>query len=586
MLITRVRVTNFRGWVDLDLRPRGHALIIGEPRAGRSDLVAALTRVLDPRSTRMHPTIGDIHQEMSSGSVVTAPYAEIEVTLAQLPADVELEADGALEPLLADGSVDGSGNASPAAPLGLRLAYRVSHDAPTDSLDHRVFYPVASDPSVDKYVRVPAAVRELLPVVFMDASRPLQLRAEGVLRRLVNDHDPVNATAALKALEADVAVAASAMSTSAAIQAVLDAVLHQDGPARRIGDSPVSAADVQFLPEDGSLAGLLRAVQPVLRLDQAGPLPLASHGSTTAAALSAAEALLLCAAISGLLVIGDDLGEGLDGPTTEHLTGALRGASSQVWLTTRRADAARAFETNEVIRLTRHTGSRLVHQVSPPADRKEASVHRHIQGQLLPALTATTLTICEGRHDLSAFSAADRRRLATVLPLAAHGVRLISADSGSGGGTSQIPLVGGLAKQLGYRVVALVDGDPAKYAAATLSQIEAVCDVLVRLPTSMAVERAILAGAEAPHIRAAASVFPTFGQADPTIGKIDGDVADAVMNLLHKKGLHEQFLTALVDETGMLPPVMESVLDKVAHCSSPTYTGPTRIDLVDPTAAP
>lgn len=586
MLITQVRVSNFRGWGDLDLRPRGHALVIGEPRAGRSDLIAALTRVLDPRSTRMQPTTGDIHQDMSTGAVVMASYGEVEVTLAQLPVDVELEADGALEPLLDDGSVDGSGNANPAAPLGLRLAYRVSYDAITDSLDHRVFYPVASDPIVDKYVRVPTAVRELLPVVFLNASRPLQLRAEGVLRRLVTDHDPVNATAALQTLEVDVAVAASAMSTSAAIRAVLDAVLHQDGPARRIGDAPVSAADIQFLPEDGSLAGLLRAIQPVLRLDQAGPLPLASHGSTTAAALSAAEALLLCASINGALVIGDDVGEGLDGPTTEHLTGALRGASPQVWLTTRRADAARAFETNEVIRLTRHTGTRMVHQVSPPADRKEASVHRHIQGQLLPALTATTLTVCEGRHDLSAFTGADRRHLAMGLPLAAHGVRLISADSGSGGGTSQIPLVAGLAKQLGYRVVALVDGDRAKYAAATLTQIEAACDAVVRVPTSIAVERAILAGATAAHIRAAASVFPTFGQPDPTLGKGDDDVADAVMSLLHKKGLHEQFLAALVDETGVLPAVMKSALDSVVHCSSPNYTGPTRIDLVDSTATP
>ena len=586
MLITQVRVTNFRGWDELDLRPRGHVVVIGEPRAGRSDLIAALTRVLDPRSTRMQPMTGDIHQDMSSGTQVMADYAEVQVTLTQLPADVELEADGALEPLLPDGTVDESGNANPAAPLGLRLAYRVSYDAPTDILEHRVFYPVASDPTLNKYVRVPTAVRELLPVVFLGASRPLQLRAEGVLRRLVTDHDSVNATAALQALEADIAVAASRMSANAAIQAVLDAVLTQDGPARRIGDSPVTAADVQFLPEDGSLAGLLRAVQPVLRLDQAGPLPLASHGSTVAAALSAAEALLLCSAIPGALVIGDDVGEGLDGPTTEQLTGALRQASSQVLLTTRRVDAVRAFETNEVVRLTRHTGTRLVHQVSPPVDRKEASVHRHIQGQLLPALTATTLAVSEGRHDLSAFSAADRRQIATVLPLAAHGVRLISADSGSGGGTSQIPLVASLAKQLGYRVVAIVDGDPVKYATAALTQIEAACDVVVRLPTSVAVERAILIGATVAHIRAAASVFPTFGQPDPTLGQSDNDVAAAVTQLLHKKGLHEQFFRALVDETGVLPPVMESALANVANCSSPIYTGPSRIDLVDPTTTP
>ncbi|GAB4077531.1 OLD family protein [Nostocoides australiense] len=586
MLITHIRITNFRGWEDLDLKPRGHALVFGEPRAGRSDLIAALTRVLDPRSTRMQPTTGDVHQDMSSGTLVMAGYAEVEVTFAQLPADVELEADGALEPLLPDGTVDGSGAANPAAPLGLRLAYRVSYDATTDSLDHRVFYPVASDPTLDKYVRVPTAVRELLPVVFFGASRPLQLRAEGVLRRLVTDHDSVNATAALQTLEADIAAAASTMSASAAIQAVLDAVLTQNGPARRIGDSPLTAADVQFLPEDGSLAGLLRAVQPMLRLDQAGPLPLASHGSTAAAALSAAEALLLCSAIPGAIVIGDDVGEGLDGPTTEHLTGSLRRASSQVVLTTRRADAVRAFETVEVVRLTRHTGSRLVHQVSPPVDRKEASVHRHIQGQLLPALTATTLAVCEGRHDLSAFSAADRRQVATVLPLAAHGVRLISADSGSGGGTSQIPLVANLAKQLGYRVVAIVDGDPAKYATEALAQIKAACDAVVRLPTSVAVERAILIGASVDHIRAAASVFPTFGQPDPCLGRSDNDVVAGVTRLLHKKGLHEQFFTALVDETGALPPLMESALASVALCSSPTYTGPSQIDLVDLSTIP
>lgn len=584
MLITQVRATNFRGWEDLNLRPRGHVLAVGEPRAGRSDLVSALTRVLDPRSTRAQPTTNDIHQSMSAGEATIAPYAEVEVTLAQLSADLELEADGALEPLLADGTVDASGNADPAAPLGLRLAYRVSYDVASDTVDHRVFYSAVSDPSVEKYVRVPTSVREMLPVVFLDSSRPLQLRAEGVLRRLIADHDPVSATAALHAFEAEVAVAATAVSKTAVFQTVLDAVLHQNGPARRIGDSSVSAADIQFLPEDGSLSGLLRTVQPVLRLDKSGPLPLASHGSTTSAALSAAEALLLCGAVAGALVISDDIGEGLDGPTTEHLTGALRAASQQVWLTTRRSDAARAFETSEIIRLTRHTGTRIGHQVAPPVDRREASVHRHIQTQLLPALTATTVAVCEGRHDLSAFSAADRRHPAS-LPLAAHGIRLLSADAGSGGGTSQIPLVANLAKQLGYRVVALIDGDPAKHAAGAVTAIESACDAVVRLPDSMAVERAILAGATAAQVRAAAKVFPSFGQSDPTIGANDAEDSEAVMKLLHKKGLHEQFLAALVDETGVLPAVMQDALSNVVLCSSPAYAGPTRIDLAAPTTA-
>ena len=97
---------------------------------------------------------------------------------------------------------------------------------------------------------------------------------------------------------------------------------------------------------------------------------------------------------------------------------------------------------------------------------------------------------------------------------------------------------------------------------------------------------AILIGATVTDIRTAASVFPTFGQPDPTLGQGDDDVADAVMSLLHKKGLHEQFFTALVDETGVLPPVMANALAGVVLSSSPTYPGPTRIDLVDPTATP
>lgn len=622
MRITRLRASNFRGWAELDLRPSSHVLVVGEPRAGRTDLVSALTRVLDPRSTRAQPSIADIHQQVTqqsnqastqgateSGSteaaaqapaegpaaespvaegsvalVTHADFGEIEVTLADLDADLEQEADGALEPLLADGTVDESGNADASASLGLRIAYRVTYEAATDTLEHRVYFPAMSDPGSGKYTRVPTAVRLMIPVVFLDAARPLQLRAEGLLRRLIAEHDPEAATTALRALETQVVAAAGALSGTTAISTVLNAVLSETGPSRRIGDRPVTSSDVQFLPEDGSLAGLLRAVQPVVALDQAGPLPLSNHGSTTSAVLAASEALIMASSTHGALIVGDDLGEGLDGPATEHLAGALRAGSAQVWLTTRRADAARAFEVGEIIRLTRHTGVRIVHVVAPPADRKEAAVHRHVQGQLLPALTAPTVAIAEGRHDLAAYSAADRRRGASDMPLAAHGIRLISADTGSGGGTTQIPRVANLAKQLGYRVVALIDGDPSKTSADKVQEIKDACDAVVRLPDSMAVERAILAGATAAQLRAASAIFAEFGQPDPTDGTDDKDMPKAVMKALHSNGLHEQFLGALVDETGTLPVVMKNALLGVALAGAPGYSGPKRIDLADPTA--
>jgi putative ATP-dependent endonuclease of OLD family len=254
--ITQLRAFDFRGWHDLDLRPRAHVLAVGEPRSGRSDLVHALQRVLDPRSTRRQPSTADIRQSHvavsgSGSSNILAPFAEVEVTLANLPHAVEQEADGAMEPLLADGTVDQSGHASPHALLGLRLAYRVSYDPSTDAVEHRVFYPLLSDPSADRYVRVPTAVRALLPVVFLDSARPLQLRAEGLLRQLITDNDPLASATALHDLDHDVAAAAATLSTNAAIESVLDALLDSAGPARRIGDGPITGKDVQFLPDDG-----------------------------------------------------------------------------------------------------------------------------------------------------------------------------------------------------------------------------------------------------------------------------------------------------------------------------------------------
>jgi len=60
-------------------------------------------------------------------------------------------------------------------------------------------------------------------------------------------------------------------------------------------------------------------------------------------------------------------------------------------------------------------------------------------------------------------------------------------------------------------------------------------------------------------------------------------VPNVVMKALHSNGLHEQFLGALVDETGALPPVLTNALLSVALAGAPGYPGPKRIDLTDPT---
>jgi putative ATP-dependent endonuclease of OLD family len=609
MRVSRLRATNFRGWSQLDLKRSGDVVIVGEPRAGRTDLIAALTRVLDPRSTRLSPNMSDIHQHLASEvqaatfadagsvpetaqgadasagaatmsmSIERAAFAEVELTLRELGSDIEQEVPGVLEPTTADGEVDDSGHAGPTAPLGLRLTYRVAYDAAADALTHVLYFPALSNPDSEQFARVPSSLRLMLPVVFLDAARPLQLRAEGLLRRLLTERDPDAVSTALRALESQIVDAAGALSKTAVLAGLLNAILSDAGPARRVGDRPLTADDVQFLPDDGSLAGILRALQPLLSLDQAGHLALTSHGSTTTAAIGASEALILAKSTQGAVIIGDDFGEGLDGPSAEHLAAAMKASGGQVWLTTRRAEVARTFDVSEIVRLTRRGGARSVHGVPTPADKKEVAAQRHLQTQLLPALTVRTVGIVEGRHDLTTYTAADRLAKPPALPLAGHGIQLISADSGDGGGTSQIPRVAALAKALGFRVVGLIDRDPAKNSEDVLQSIEDACDAVVRLPESMAIERALLAGADPTDLRTAAAVMPSFGQQDPTVGEAEDELPEVLRRALHKNGLHEAFMAALVAESSKLPPVIRDALDHVAMLGDLDYSGAKRIDL-------
>jgi len=68
MRIRQLRVSSFRGWRQLDLRPGHHSLVVGAPRAGRSDLIEALRRVLDPDSTRVLPGEFDVYRPTAATS--------------------------------------------------------------------------------------------------------------------------------------------------------------------------------------------------------------------------------------------------------------------------------------------------------------------------------------------------------------------------------------------------------------------------------------------------------------------------------------------------------------------------------------
>ncbi|MFE7528052.1 hypothetical protein ACFU7Y_20390 [Kitasatospora sp. NPDC057542] len=609
MRVTRLLIEGFRGWEHLDVRPREHVLLAAVPRAGRTDLLAALARALDPNSSR-GAALSDLHQKWVTdpaaepGTDAAEPEtdaaedvqeaapsrrlervaaAQVEVTLTDFDADVQQLLDGVLEPLEPDGRASAASEAPADAALCVRLAYRLTYDEAAESLESVVYFPARSNPELGQYHRVPASTRRALPVVVLDTGLPLQLRAGMGLRRILDDRDAKAATAAFDMLALAVEEAVTQLSADTAITEAVDAVLAVGGAGTLIGDTPVTAEQVGFRAEDGSVAALLRTLRAALHLDNGGMLGLAQHGSTVSAVLAMAEAMLL-ATVPGAVVLADDFGDQLDASATEHLASLLRSRSGQVWLSTRRPEAARAFEPTEVVRLVRHGGVRSHHQFTKITDRKALSAMRQWHTQLLAALTAPVVAITEGPHDVAAIGMVDRRRPPAQLPLSAHGVRLVAAGTGGDGGTSQIPRIADLARQLGFRVLVLIDRDrDNQQTTDELTKIQASCDVVLRLPLGAAIERALVEGLPLPEVAAASAALTEYGIPDPMSGATDEWAVSNLCKVIHKQGLHEQFLEALYsDGKAQHPPLILNALAELARAADPAYDGPQVIDLALP----
>lgn len=75
MRVLRCTVANFRGFESAEVVPRGHVVLVGEPRAGRSDLLAALSKVFEIDTSRVDEF--DFHDSdiTREAHLVRVPYA-------------------------------------------------------------------------------------------------------------------------------------------------------------------------------------------------------------------------------------------------------------------------------------------------------------------------------------------------------------------------------------------------------------------------------------------------------------------------------------------------------------------------------
>jgi hypothetical protein len=582
MRVRQLRISSFRGWRDLELKAGSHALVVGEPRAGRTALIEALRRVLDPDSTRTPPNEFDAYladpadeEPIDGDSEVDIRSAEVEVVLSDLGEVLKQHFFRRLE--LWDTEDDELVEASTADDLDedrhelvLRLCYRLRWNPEEAVGEHWVGYPKTSDPDDETYDRARRLDRAMLPFIFLTPGQPLTLRPDSVFRTLLNSGGDDLATA-LQELATAVDSATDGLSATEVVTAVLDDVV---GPVRGTLDidTETAIADiVNFRAEGGSVAGLLRALQPALRLGSPEALPLRRHGSTTAAVLAAAEALVV-ADQAGAVVACDDFGDQLDAGAAEHLARELRRACDQLWMSTRRPEAARAFLPEEMVRLSLRVGERTAHQMETPTDKRELSVVRQLHLQLLPAMSSRAIVVFEGRHDVAALTAISQRRPGKHSP-ATYGVRFVESE-----GHTEVVKICKLARQLGFRVVAGLDFDkPGQGADRSFAEAQQVADDVVRLPERFAIEMALVHGVPRQ------SLLDAFAELDKQwqLGLAgmdqldDRDLEKRVAKALHKSGLHAQYVYLL---EGQVPPkVAMRFLDQAVELARGKLTGPVTL---------
>ena len=572
MRVARLEITRFRGFESFVLVPRGSVVVVGEPRAGRSDLIAALRRVLDPRSVQARPSEWDVFRPLpelteldgDGDAEVAIPLTSVKVSLMSLSPEVEQDLDDRLELLDPETGEVADPAAADDAELGIRLTYCLRYGADEQQLEHWLEYAKSGQ-------RVPRADREALRAFILERNPPLQLRSEGILRRLASEPNPDALAATLLSFAEAITEATTTLTRSDEVQAGLKLVVNH-GPKRLLElDDTDPTVGIGFTAEDGSMAALLRAVQPTLDLDEhAGNLPLSSHGSTTAAVLATAEASAV-AQTDHAIVLADDFGDQLDAAAAEYLAARLRRRGGQLWLTTRRAEVISAFDATDLVRLTRHTGARQHFQLSENADRKERARRRHVSTLLAPAMSARTVILLEGPHDFETYTTVERRRFQELAktPVSALGMRFVTASaSGGEGGKQELAKLARLAKDFGLSIRVVLDHDKPGSDADLLEELKTMADLIVRLPPRAAVERAIVDGLEPVVLR---SVLETLND-DHDLGLDvkaidDGDLADRCIKALKQKGgLHRLFIELLPYKT--VPQLASNVLIRL-HGAAP-----------------
>ena len=539
-------------------------------------MIEALRRVLSWEATRI-PLSDDLdfHRRQTSEPV------EVEVTLGELGPALEQDFFDELELWDADGGAVVEELPSPfeadkgARPWVVRLCYRAVWDGNSEQADHWVDFPKFSHPTEKEFARVGRRLRDLPFSLAQADVKPMSLGPRGAFRRIVGGSEGQDFAAATTALSKAVEEVGGEFTASRQVVSALDAVLESIRPVLGLSDRPAQEI-VRFVPEGGSVGGILRSLAPSITLGEGASMPLSRQGSTAEAAIRVAEAAAALPATGGIFAI-DDLGEDLDASSAQHLAATVRRTAAQAWVTTRRPSVAQAFRPQELVRLIETpAGDRKVHVLHEAKTRQQRTELRYALSKLLPAMSAGAVVIVEGQHDHESLTSLAARLLdqdGEPLP-AARGVALVD----SGMGKAQLAHVSAAARMLGFHTVAVLDFDH-KDDDRARDALLADCDCVVRLVYGHAVERVLIAELNETVLR-------------DTLNEVISDLAinraqlpntldgrrlqdEACAFLKSAGGLHAQFIDHLPG--GVHPPLACALLRSAVQAASSRTHGAVQL---------
>jgi putative ATP-dependent endonuclease of the OLD family len=154
-------LVNFRGFKEAQVVPRGHVLLVGEPRAGRSDIIEALRRVFQPDSTRFPLTepldfhAGNVAQRAGAMVVIGDLGPELEQRFFDQLEVWDSESNALVPELGLHDALEAKNE------LVVRLCHRAEWNTEEKVGEHWVDFPKFSDPGLDRG-RTPSGRRRAL----------------------------------------------------------------------------------------------------------------------------------------------------------------------------------------------------------------------------------------------------------------------------------------------------------------------------------------------------------------------------------------------------------------------------------------